>query len=147
MNFDKKNYPKLIKVIFSFLFVIATGYQSFAQEITDEVPGQEVYLVNNFLAPGDVAPQFPGGMQKFYNFIGKKFKAPRNKNIQGKILVEFIIDSDGTLGNIKVLRDIGHGTGEEAIRVLKKSPKWIPGKQDGKPVRVMYSLPIAITAQ
>lgn len=49
------------------------------------------------------------------------------------------------LSTIKLLRDIGHGTGEEALRVLKLSPKWIPGEQDGKPVRVLYNLPISIS--
>ena len=56
----------------------------------------------------------------------------------------FIIEKDGSLSDIKVLRDIGYGTGDEAIRVLKISPKWIPGKQNNKEVRTLYSLPIPV---
>ncbi|HTG67178.1 MAG TPA: energy transducer TonB, partial [Flavobacterium sp.] len=58
--------------------------------------------------------------------------------------VSFVVEKDGSLTDIKVLRDIGYGTGKEAIRVLQKSPKWNPGIQNGKPVRVQYSLPITI---
>jgi protein TonB len=56
----------------------------------------------------------------------------------------FVVEKDGSLTNIIVIRDIGYGTGKEAIRVLKTSPKWISGKQNGKPVRVHYSIPIPI---
>ncbi|WP_051197367.1 M56 family metallopeptidase [Flavobacterium soli] len=90
-------------------------------------------------------PTFQGGLEKFYEFIGQNFKVPDVKNLEGKLITEFIVETDGSLSEIKVLKDIGHGTAEEAIRVLKSSPKWNPGEQDGKPVRVMYSLPISIT--
>ena len=56
----------------------------------------------------------------------------------------FVIDVDGSIIELKVLKDLGYGTGEEAIRVLKESPKWIPGEQNGQPVRVKYALPIAL---
>ncbi|MNL60417.1 Gram-negative bacterial tonB protein [compost metagenome] len=56
----------------------------------------------------------------------------------------FIIEKDGSLSDIKVLRDIGHGTGAEAIRVLKMSPKWIPGKQNNNVVRTLFSIPVSV---
>lgn len=56
----------------------------------------------------------------------------------------FIIEKDGSLSDIKTIRDLKHGTGDEAIKVLKTSPKWIPGKQNGELVRVLYSIPIPI---
>ncbi|MFY0483221.1 M56 family metallopeptidase [Flavobacterium sp. PLA-1-15] len=91
-------------------------------------------------------PEFPGGMQAFYNFVAKNYKVPEGKNLNGKIFIQFIIEPDGSLSDIKAMRDLGNGTGEEGIRVLKMSPNWIPGEQDGKPVRVQYSLPITISS-
>lgn len=91
----------------------------------------------------DKKPDFPGGIMEFYSFVGKNFKVPEVK-VNGKVFIQFVVEKDGSLTDIKVLRDIGHGTGEEAIRVLKLSPNWIPGEHEGKKVRVMYSLPISI---
>ena len=89
-------------------------------------------------------PEFPGGIMEFYKFVGNNFKTPEQPNLKGKVYITFIIEKDGSLSDIKNLRDIGYGTGEEAIRVLKISPRWIPGKMNGVPVRVMYSLPITL---
>ena len=92
----------------------------------------------------EVKPDFPGGLQKFYNFIGKNFQVPDEKGLKGKIFVSFVVEKDGSLTDIKVLRDIGYGTGKEAVRVLKSCPRWNSGEQYGKKVRVLYSLPISI---
>ena len=93
----------------------------------------------------DVRPEFPGGIIAFDKFIEKNFKIPQeNLQLKGKVYVSFIVEKDGSLNDIKILRDIGAGTGAEAIRVLKSSPKWSPGKQNNKLVRVLYSLPISI---
>ena len=92
----------------------------------------------------EVKPDFPGGMQKFYNFISKNFQTPEEEGLSGKIFVTFVVEKDGSLTDIKVLRDIGYGTGKEALRVLKSCPRWNPGEQNGKKVRVLYSLPITI---
>lgn len=89
-------------------------------------------------------PDFPGGIENFYKFVGENYKTPEQPNLKGKVYVTFTIEKDGSLSDIKNIRDIGFGTGEEAIRVLKICPKWIPGKMNGVPVRVMYSLPITI---
>lgn len=89
-------------------------------------------------------PEFPGGIANFYKFVGNNFKAPEEEGLKGKVLVTFVVEKDGTLTDIKVVRDIGFGTAAEAIRVLKKSPRWAPGEQNGKKVRVQYSLPITI---
>ena len=89
-------------------------------------------------------PDFPGGIMEFYKFVGNNFKTPEQPNLKGKVYITFIVEKDGSLSDIKNIRDIGFGTGEEAIRVLKMCPKWIPGKMNGVPVRVMYSLPITI---
>ena len=89
-------------------------------------------------------PDFPGGIMEFYKFVGTNFKTPEQPNLKGKVYITFIVEKDGSLSDIKNIRDIGFGTGDEAIRVLKICPKWIPGKMNGVPVRVMYSLPITI---
>ena len=92
----------------------------------------------------EVKPEFPGGIEKFYAFLGKNFQMPDEEGLKGKVYVTFVVEKDGSLTDIKVIRDIGYGTGKEAIRVLKKCPKWTPGEQNGKKVRVLYSLPITI---
>ncbi|OYQ45077.1 energy transducer TonB [Flavobacterium aurantiibacter] len=94
----------------------------------------------------EVKPDFPGGMKKFYEFIQNNFNVPEGLETSGKIYVQFVVEKDGSLTDIKVLRDIGSGTKAETMRVLKKCPKWKPGVQNGKNVRVLYSLPISIQA-
>jgi TonB family protein len=90
-------------------------------------------------------PKYPGGMADFYDFLSDNIKYPQEasaKNITGNVHVGFIVEKDGSLSNIKIQRKLGYGTDEEAIRVLKLSKKWIPGMQNGKPVRVQYNIPI-----
>jgi protein TonB len=90
-------------------------------------------------------PEFPGGTEKLYEFLAKNIKYPqmaKDAGIQGVVFVNFIVYEDGHIGDIKVLRGIGGGCDEEAIRVVKKMPKWKPGKQRGKAVRVSFNLPI-----
>ncbi|HEX8563536.1 MAG TPA: energy transducer TonB [Flavobacterium sp.] len=94
----------------------------------------------------EVKPVFPGGMDKFYKYVGSNYNVPDEPGLKGKVIVSFVVEKDGSLTDIKVLRDLGYGTKEEAIRVLKKSPRWNPGEQNGKKVRVQYSLPITIQA-
>ena len=93
----------------------------------------------------EVKPEFVGGMKAFYNYVGANFKIPNVKGLSGKVFAQFVVEKDGSLSSVRVLRDIGHGTGKEALRVLSNSPKWTPGLQNGVPVRVLYSLPINIT--
>lgn len=92
-------------------------------------------------------PQYPGGQENFYAFVGKNFtkpQTPADVKLSGKIYITFIIEPDGNLSDFKSVRDLGYGTAEEAVRVLKLSPKWTPGKVNGEPVRTLYSLPITI---
>lgn len=91
----------------------------------------------------EVKPEFPGGVEAMNGFIKQNFKTPK-EGLKGKIYATFIIEKDGSLSDIKILRDIGYGTGVEAIRVLKNSPKWSPGKQNGNTVRTLYSIPIIV---
>ncbi|KIO53865.1 M56 family metallopeptidase [Flavobacterium hibernum] len=94
-------------------------------------------------------PSYPGGIEQFYKFIGQNFKVPvtpADVKLKGRVYITFVIEKDGALSDFKMLRDIGYGTGDEALRVLKLCPNWIPGKVNGEPVATMYSLPITIQA-
>lgn len=95
----------------------------------------------------EVPPKPVGGMTSFYQFIGQNYKYPKaaiDAKIEGRLLIQFVVEKDGSLTDIKVLRDLGHGTGDEAVRMLKSAPKWIPGIQNGKPVRVQFTLPLQL---
>ena len=90
-------------------------------------------------------PEFPGGMDSLNAWIVRNLRYPeqaRKENITGKVYVTFAVEKDGSITNPKILRDIGGGCGAEAIRVVKNMPRWNPGKQRGKPVRVQFNLPI-----
>jgi TonB family protein len=89
-------------------------------------------------------PQFPGGEKAMMEYVAKNVKYPqeaKDKEIQGRVFVSFVIEKDGSVNEVKVERGIGGGCDEEAVRVVKAMPKWKPGKQDGKPVRVSYMMP------
>jgi beta-lactamase regulating signal transducer with metallopeptidase domain len=91
-----------------------------------------------------VKPEFPGGVLEFYKFIGANFKVPAELKSGGKVFLTFIVEKDGSLSEFEIVKDLGFGTADEVIRVLKLSPKWIPGKENNEIVRVKYSLPVQI---
>lgn len=94
----------------------------------------------------DKLPEFPGGIAKFYAYVGNNFEKPEIDGEQTiNVYVSFVIEEDGTMSNIKVLRDPGYGLGTEAIRVLKSlKAKWVPGMIAGQAVRTSYDLPIKV---
>ena len=145
----KKESPiKIVLKVFSvgvvyalLLFVFST--KATAQKALNkaDVKEKDLYV----LADVEKLPEFPGGLPEFYKFIGENFKMSAEANkikIKGKAYMQFIIEKDGRLSEIKTIKDPGYGLGDEAIRVLKLSPKWTAATQEGKAVRVMYSLPI-----
>ena len=96
----------------------------------------------------DQAPTFTGGMDKFYAYLSRAIKYPKEaveKKVEGKVFVSFIVEQNGELTNINVDRRLGSGTDEEAVRVLEASPRWIPGKIAGEAVRVKYNIPIGFS--
>lgn len=126
----------------------ADGYTPLAITITGMAPKEEAVEkpTPNFVAVS-APPVFPGGIQKLNNFLDKKIKYPiaaLDNDVQGTVMVNFIVEKDGSLSNLKTDRKLGFGLDEEAIRVLKMS-KWLPAIQDGKTVRVNYSIPIKFT--
>lgn len=93
----------------------------------------------------DVMPEFPGGVKKFLQYVGDNFEKPEIDETV-TILMSFVIEKDGTMTDIKVLRNPGYGLDKEAIRVLKaQKTKWKPGVKNGQPIRVLYTLPIKVT--
>jgi TonB family protein len=90
-------------------------------------------------------PEFPGGAEALIEHVGKNIVYPeeaKKKEIQGRVFIGFVVEKDGSINEVKVLRGIGGGCDEEAVRVIKGMPKWKPGMQEGKPVRVSYQMPI-----
>ncbi len=96
----------------------------------------------------EVMPKPPGGMEAFVQWVGKNYNYPEaalQQGIKGSVVVSFVVERDGSLTDIKVVRDLSFGTGQEAVRVLMKAKKWAPGVQNGRPVRVSYTLPITLS--
>ena len=94
-------------------------------------------------------PTYPGGMSEFYKFVSKTFIIPQemvNAKASGKVYITFIVEKDGSISELRSLRDFGYGSAEEAIRVIKLSQKWIPGKVKDEAVRVRYNVPISLSS-
>ncbi|WP_255046587.1 M56 family metallopeptidase [Lacihabitans sp. CS3-21] len=90
-------------------------------------------------------PEFVGGQAKMYQYLGENIKYPaaaQRANISGRVFVKFVVEDDGSIGDVNVMKGIGFGCDEEAIRVVKSMPRWKPGVQNGKNVRVYYNMPI-----
>ncbi len=95
-------------------------------------------------------PSFPGGDGKLLEFLGKNIKYPslaKENNIQGMVVLTFVIEKDGSVSDVKVLRGIGGGCDEEAMRVTRSMPRWSAGKQRGQSVRVQFNLPVRFVLQ
>ncbi|WGQ08063.1 TonB family protein [Pedobacter gandavensis] len=119
----------------------AEGKTGSLNEVAVSVEDVKVYDFVNV----DRQPSFPGGMANFYSYIKNSIKYPKEayaNKIEGKTFLSFIVEKDGKLSDIKVERTLGYGTDEEAIRVLRESPKWDPGIVNRTPVRVKYNIPI-----
>lgn len=105
------------------------------------------------LVPFDVLeklPEFPGGMEGWSKFLSKNLRYPEqasSEGISGRVYMSFTIEKDGRMTDIQVTKPAGHGFDEEAKRVLKMAPSWKPGIQNGKAVRVRYTIPINFTIQ
>ena len=109
-----------------------------APVVEEEEPDKIFLVVEQTAAP-------VGGMAAFYEFVSKNIRYPaqaRRMNISGKVFVEFVVDKDGTLDQFKVIKGIGAGCDEEALRIMQLAPPWEPGKQRGKPVKQRMVLPL-----
>ena len=123
-------------IVMLVLAVLCSGYAMAQIVVVDE----EIFLVV------ENEPEFPGGSDSLYAYIARNIKYPetaKKEKIEGRVFVTFVIEKDGQVSSAKILRDIGGGCGEEAIRVVKSMPKWKPGTQRGNPVRVQFNLPVS----
>jgi periplasmic protein TonB len=127
---------RIIPVLLFVAFCLIVSKSSFAQEAKKDTT---VYTVVESM------PQYPGGDDAMMKYLAINITYPqvaKDKGIQGTVWCTFVVEKDGSVNNVKILRGIGYGCDEEVIRVVKAMPKWKPGEKGGKPVRVQYSLPV-----
>ncbi|MCE2732976.1 MAG: energy transducer TonB [Chryseotalea sp.] len=130
-------------------FDVEVSHDTKLQQITIAEPSKEIEIDKEeseevFMVVEETAAPV-NGMDAFYKFASENLKYPgqaRRMNVEGKVFVEFVVAKDGTLTNIKIVKGIGAGCDEEAVRILELSPKWKAAKQRGRPVKQRIVLPI-----
>jgi TonB family protein len=134
----KKASAPLFLMVALFVTTIHSSKAAISRSVTDTIK-------ERIFAHVERQPQFPGGLQAFGVFLGNNIKYPtddaKNK-VQGRVICKFVVERDGSVSNIEVLSTTTEAMGKEAVRVLSLSPKWTPGYQDGRLVRVYYTVPI-----
>lgn len=114
-------------------------------EVEEIAPEENIIVVF-----AEVMPSFPGGAKELNNFLSKNLKYPpslQEINVQGKVIIQFVVDKDGSITNAEVVRGVHPLIDKEALRVINMMPKWSPGMQNQKPVRVKYTVPVAFKLQ
>ena len=109
------------------------------KEVTEAGDGDKIFNAV------EINPEFPGGDAAFNKYLSTHIRYPsvaKENNVQGRVFIQFVVERDGSLTDLKALRDPGSGLGDEAMRILKTMPKWKPGVQNGKAVRVQYTVPV-----
>lgn len=112
---------------------VQNGFDEYEIEETDEVIP---------FVPAEDMPQFNGDLKQWLKQNLNYPSIALDMNIQGKVFIQFVVEKDGSISNIKVMRGVDASLDQEAVRVIQSMPKWIPGKQRGRPVRVAYNMPI-----
>lgn len=146
----KKTTKKAVKSVKKDVFTYPktdTTYVQMENPIILDIKKNEENIYNSNSLLISEKPEFEGGNEAFYKYVGQHFKVPDVPNLKGTIYIAFVVEKDGSLTDIKCLRDIGFETGKEAIRVINASPKWKPATLDGKPVKCSYQLPIMISSE
>ena len=138
MSKQKRKSQTILKTLLVVpLMLLIAFIVSCNTEVKDEAPDSSVVVEN--------MPAFPGGDTARIKYLKENLRYPEvaiREGIQGRVFVTFVVEEDGTLSDVKVLRGIGGGCDEEAVRVIESMPKWKPGKQRGKAVRVQFNMPI-----
>ena len=126
----------------------ASAFEDFefeVEEVVEQIVEEEIFVT------AEEMPTFQGGdLSKFRNWVQSNVKYPQialENGIQGNVVIKFVVEKDGKLSNIQVLQSPDKTLSDAAVQVLQKSPKWKPGKQRNKPVRVTYTLPVAFKIQ
>lgn len=132
----------MIKMKYSLFVILAVAlFVSCKKDSPHTIPPDGIWDVSDV----DTPPEFPEGKIAFFNFIGRNVRYPQDaiqNKIGGKVEVSFVVETDGTLGNIHALTNVGGGLEGEAVRALSLSPKWNPGIKNNQPVRVRVQFPI-----
>jgi len=131
-----KSITYSFSVLLSFLLIMP--FMAHAQE------EEEIYTVV------EQTPQFPGGEKARVDFIKNNLKYPesaRKNNVEGTVYITFVVEKDGSVTEVEILRGIEENCNKAALEVVKSMPKWKPGKQRGKPVRVQFNMPIRFKLQ
>jgi TonB family protein len=136
-----------MKNILFILSLIFTSSISLAQK--DSIPSDLIEDKNldqeGTYIEVEVMPFYPGGETAMFDYLKNKLEYPeaaKEEKIEGRVYVSFIVDKEGNIKDVKVLRGLGYGCDEEAARLVKNMPKWEAGKRSGKPVDVQYRIPI-----
>ena len=120
-------------------------YYNSQQADTVSTQGQKDESQYFFEIP-DQMPEFPGGLSELKNFLSKNVRYPKlaqKAGVEGRVLAQFVVEKDGSVNNVKVVKHVNQELDAEAVRVIKSMPKWKPGIKNGAPVRVRYTLPIS----
>ena len=150
MTKKESRFKMVLKVLLvSFVCVISLfvfSSETIAQKVKDKSDYDKM-IVKGINDSIEKQPEYPGGIDAFYKLVGMNFKIPAEaskQKLEGKAIIEFMVERDGSLSEFKIVKDLGYGIGNEAIRTIKLSPKWIPGSINGKPARVLYTMPITV---
>ena len=134
----------------------AAGKPMMVGVTVDGTPAQDEAKAEGSVVQGDVfdvveqMPEFPGGQQELMNFLMKNVKYPKvaqDKGTQGRVILQFVVNKDGSVVEPTVVKSVSPELDQEALRVIKMMPKWQPGKQNGEVVRVKYTIPVSFRLQ
>ena len=143
IEFDPKSKLRMKKLYFYCLVMILCSSVNYLGAETLQADSDSIYL------KVEEMPQFPGGTEKMNEFIRKELRkrVPKDINggcgIPGRTVMWFVVNKDGSISDIEILRSLDPLLDKEAVRVVRKMPKWIPGKCEGKPVRTRFALAVA----
>lgn len=153
LQYTKWFYVPLAKYSLAALLlfsIISSAGINTCKAITKPIAIKTVLSGDTIFTKVDKPPVFPGGMDAFIKYLAKNVRyheAMRERGVEDKVIARFVVEIDGSISTVKILDGPGYGSSEEAIRVLKKSPKWQPGYNKGKPVRVQLTVPIDFRAR
>jgi TonB family protein len=135
------------RIFLSLIIIAYTTVISIGQDVPIPPPPMDVSDDEAFnTASVQHKPEFPGGDAAMFQYLANNIKYPtvaRDNGIQGKVIISFIVAKSGAIEDVQVVRGIGGGCDQEGVRVVKSMPKWKPGMNDGKPVKVKFTLPLS----
>lgn len=137
---------KSIKVMFCATALSVALSMSAQVNVQEEVADSIVVSNERIYTAVEENPKFPGGDAEMYKFLARNLRYPQDalaNNVKGKVRVQFVIEKDGSISSAKVIAPVYESLDKEAVRVVKSMPKWTPGKMNGQPVRVYYTLPVS----